>query len=815
MFQNYLKIAWRSLMKQRFFAGINIVGLATGISCCTLISLFVWNELNYDRYNEKVERIYRVNADIKYGGKAELYAVTQAPLAKALREEVPGVETACRFRQWGSRLVKREGTAQNISEERVVWADQEIFDVFTLPLVGGEKASLLIEPNTLVLSESAARRHFGELNPLGQTLILDNQQRYKIMGVFRDIPQASHFHYDFFLTMKGYDEAESPVWLSHNFNTYLVAKPGSNLADIERSLNLTFRKYASPQVQAAMGATLEELETKGDHAKYTLMPLTDIHLFSDLIAEHEPNGSIQYVWIFSAIALFILLIACINFMNLATARSANRAKEVGMRKVLGSVKKQLVGQFLTEAIVMSGIAFLLSVVLTTAGMPWFRQLTDKKIDLPLTSPAFIGLLLAGALLVGLLAGSYPAFYLSAFKPIQALKGTIFPFKNAGSKGTTWMRNGLVVFQFSISILLIIGTMVIQRQLSFIQNKRLGFDKEQVFVLNDANSMGDKFQGFKEQLKAMSEVKILSATCFLPVNSCRSEESLWLEGKGPEQSTLSIQRWQTDYDYLSTMGMEMKEGRYFSKEFSTDSAAIVLNETAVEKFGFDEAIGQRVVTFTDNTLQQTKTYTVVGVVKDFNFSSLRENIGPLCMVLSDGVSSTVSMRLNAGTDIPAFIEKIKTQWMSLAPGEPFSYAFLDERFERMYSSEQRLSAIFRAFGGLAIFIACLGLLALSAFTAERRTKEIGVRKVLGASTASVVGLLSRQFVSLVVVSLLIASPLAWLFMNKWLQDFAYRIDIQWTVFALAGVVAIVVATFTVAIQSIKAALANPVKSLRSE
>ncbi len=810
MLTNYLKIAFRNLRKQRFYAGINILGLSIGIACCLLISLFVWDELSYDQYNEKADRIFRINSDINFGGKREIYAVAQAPLAAALREEVPEVETACRFRQWGSRLLRREGTTQNFNEEKITWADNEIFDVFTFPLLGGEKATLLKDPNTIVISESAAKRHFGELNPVGQNLIIDNETPVKVTGVFQDIPAASHFHYDFFLSMAGLEEAQNPVWLSHNFQTYLVAKPGADPAEIEAKIAAMFKKYAGPQVKMAIGATLEELEAQGSWARYTLFPLKDIHLQSDLVAEHEANSDMAYVWIFSAIALFILLIACINFMNLATARSANRAKEVGMRKVLGSVKQQLVGQFLTEAILMSAIAFALAVFMAEMAMPFFNQLTGKELDIPFGQFAFLGLLLAGAMAVGLLAGSYPAFYLSAFRPIEVLKG-----KLRSNMGGGWLRHSLVVFQFSISILLLIGTGVIYQQLDFIQNKRLGFDKEQILLLGNAGSLGEKFEGFRNSIEALPEVKNATSTCFLPVQSCRSDNTVWIDGKSQDQYSLAMQCWWVDERYLPTMGMEMLDGRFFSKEFATDSAAVVLNETAVKKFGFDKPIGQKINQFNDNTLQSYSTYTVVGVVKDFNYESLRNNIGPLGFFYSPKQRSNLSVRFDATTDVGLFIEKIKNQWDAVSPGLPFDYAFMDDRFKQIYESEQRLGNIFIVFAGLAIFIACLGLLALAAFTAERRTKEIGVRKVLGATTANIFTLLTSEFTKWVLVASLIAVPLAWWAAGQWLENFAYRSELSWWLFASALGVALLVALLTVSFQALRAAWSNPVESLRSE
>ena len=810
MLSNYLKIALRNISKQRFYAGINILGLSIGIACCLLISLFVWDELHYDQYNEKAANIYRVHADINFGGKHEIYAVAQAPMAAALRSEIPEVETACRFRGMGSRLLRREGTTQNFSEENIIWADNEIFDVFTLPLLGGEKSTLLKDPNTIVISESAAKRHFGELNPLGQNMILENETPVKVTGVFKDIPHASHFHYDFFLSMEGLDEAKSPVWLSHNFNTYLVVKPGMDVAVIDQKIAAMFRKYAGPQIKQAMGVSLEEVEAQGSWARYKLFPLTDIHLKSSFIAELEPNSDQSYVWIFSAIALFILIIACINFMNLATARSANRAKEVGMRKVLGSVKQQLVGQFLTEAILMSAIAFTLAVFMSEMAMPSFNQLTDKVLEIPLSSIGFLGLLLAGALGVGLLAGSYPAFYLSAFRPIEVLKGKLQSNMRSG-----WLRHSLVVFQFAVSMLLLVGTSIIYRQLNFIQNKRLGFEKEQVMILGETASLDEKFTGFKNDLEAMPEVNSVTSTCFLPVNSCRSDNMVWPDGKSIDQYSLNMQCWWVDDQYLSTMGMELQDGRFLSKEFTTDSASVVLNETAVKKFGYEQPIGQKINQFNSNELQDYTTYTVVGVVKDFNFESLRDNIEPLGFFYGGDQRSSLSVRFDAGSDIGGFIEKIKNKWDAVSPGLPFDYAFLDDRFARMYQSEQRLGNIFIVFAGLAIFIACLGLLALAAFTAERRMKEIGVRKVLGASTGNIFTLLTSEFTKWVLIASLIAIPLAWWGADQWLANFAYRTEVSWWVFALALAAALVVALATVSVQALRAAWLNPVESLRSE
>ncbi|MCF8243881.1 MAG: ABC transporter permease [Saprospiraceae bacterium] len=810
MFKNYLKIAFRSFQKQRFYAAINILGLSIGIACCLLISLFVWDEMNFDRQNEKFENIYRVTSDLKFGGKREIYAVAQAPLAAALREDVPEVETAGRFRPWGNRLVKKEGTQQNFNEQRFAWADNQLFDVFTFPLLGGDKSSLLTMPNTIAISETAAKRHFGTLNPIGQNLILDNEMPVKVTGVFKDMPRASHFHYDFLLSMEGLDDAKTQSWGSHNYQTYIVMKPGQSVATVEKKISEIFHKYGSAQIKQGTGFSMEELEAKGFWARYTLLPLKDIHLKSNFVAEHEPNSDESYVWIFGAIALFILLIACINFMNLSTARSASRSKEVGMRKVLGSVKKQLVGQFLTEAILMSGFAFLLAVIFASFAMPFFNQLTNKELSLPLTNPTMLSLLFGGVILVGLLAGSYPAFYLSAFKPLEVLKGKI-----QNNIRTGWLRHSLVVFQFTISTLLLVGTVVIYRQLDFIQQKRLGFDKEQLVTINSAGDLASSFEGFRNDIEAMPEVKSATSTCFLPVTSCRSDNTTWIDSEGSDRQHVNLQCWTVDDSYELTLGLEMSDGRFFSKEFKTDSTAIVLNEEAVKKYGFVKPVGRHINMYNDNQMKDFTTYTVVGVVKNFNFENLRDEIGPLAFFYDQAQTGPLTIRLDGNTNISGFIDKIKSKWEASSSGLPFDYAFLDERFTRMYESEQRLGNIFIVFAGLAIFIACLGLLALAAFTAERRSKEIGVRKVLGATSGNIIRLLTSEFSRWVILSNLIALPLAWWGAHRWLENFAYRTEVDWWLMAGAFVTVMVIALLTVSFQSIKAALANPVKSLRSE
>ncbi|SDM58794.1 putative ABC transport system permease protein [Catalinimonas alkaloidigena] len=814
MLRNYFLTAWRNLRKQKGYSFINILGLAVGVACCLLIVLFVQDELSYDRHFPNAERIFRVKSEILFGGNHMYGAVVQDPMAETLARDYPEVEASVRFREQGSFLVRR-GTQENLKEEKVIYADSTLFQVFQLPMLQGNPQQALREPQTLLLSESAARRYFGpELDKgesiLGQTLVLDNEVDYRVTGVVPDLPSNTHFHFDVFLSMVSLEESRQDNWLSHNFVTYVLLTDPAAAPALEAKMPHLIETHILPQAAQVLGVNdTEAFEASGNKLVYTLQPLTDIHLHSDLTAELEPNGSILYVWIFSAIAAFILLLACINFMNLATARAAMRAKEVGIRKAVGSLRQQLVGQFLSESVLVSAVAFVLAVALVQLVLPFYNNFTNKTLTLSLVgTPWTLPLLLVGALVVGLLAGSYPAFFLSAFQPIRVLKGQVV----SASRGA-FLRKGLVVFQFVTSIVLIIGTLVVGRQLQYIQQKKLGFNKEQVLLINDVYAMGNQVQSFKEEIKKLPGVVNASVTGYLPVPSYRNDSPLFPEGNTDQEAAVSMQNWFVDHDYINTFGMEIVAGRDFSVDFPSDSSAILLNESAARAFGFENPIGQRLSSITDFRTGATESLTIIGVVKDFHFESLRQHIGPLGMRLG---RSQGSLSVRAQTrDLPQLITALETKWKALAPGQPFAYSFLDDRFTETYRTEQRLGSIFMAFAGLAIFIACLGLVGLATYTATQRTKEIGVRKVLGASVSQIVLLLSREFALLVGVAFLVSVPLSLWIMHRWLDAFAYRTDLSWQPFALAGGAALVVALLSVGLQSLKAARSNPVRSLRSE
>jgi putative ABC transport system permease protein len=819
MIRNYLKIALRNLSRQRFYSLINILGLALGVAACLLIVLYVNHELSYDRYHTKADRIFRVNGEIKFAGNHYQLAVAPAPLGEALVNEFPEVESAVRFRSRGTYLVKRENATESFREANVIWTDSSFFRIFSVPVLQGDPNNALQNPNTMAISRSAAEKYFKNEVALGQTLMMDNRWPFKVTAVFEDMPTTGHFKFDFMMSLAGLDEAKSANFLSNNFNTYILLRESADPKALEAKFPKMVVKYIGPQAAQLLGGefSMEKFIAGGNKLEYTLMPVTDIHLHSDLTAEVGPNSDITYVYLFGAVAVFILFIACINFMNLSTARSANRAKEVGVRKVMGSMRSHLVRQFLTESILITVFSFILALGVAYVALPFFNSVSQLELVLPFDSINFYLIVFASALMVGVLAGLYPSFFLSAFQPVKVLKGQL----SLGSK-SGFIRGGLVVFQFCISIFLIIGTFTVQSQLTYIQNKKVGFNKDQVIMISDAYSLGDNKQAFKNEVLKNSFISSGTISGYIPVSGgWRNDNTHWPEGSSPTQENMvGLQCWQVDYDYLKTMDMKIVLGRAFSLDYPSDSSAIILNQTAVEHFHLGaDPIGKKIATFAgqnaDGTIDQTKFvyYTVIGVVEDFHFESLRQNISPLGFFIGDS-PGFASFRFEA-KNTQDVINSIEASWKKLAPGQPFQYSFLDESFGRMYASEQRLGQIFAGFAGLAIIIACLGLFALTAFTAEQRTKEIGIRKVLGASVSSIIVLLSKEFGKLILIAFVISVPLAWFAVDWWLKNYTYKVEVGILIYIAAGVFAFVIAWLTMGYQSIKAATANPVNSLRNE
>lgn len=823
MFKNYFTIAWRNIRKHSFYSFINIAGLAIGVAATLVIVLFVIDELNYDSYNDKADRIYRVDAEVKFGGNHFKMTYRSAPEAFTLVHDYPEVETAVRFRSSGSYLVRAADAKDNLKEKNVVWADSTFFKIFSVKVLEGDPVSALKEPSSIAISRRIAEKYFPGKSALGQSLTLDNNYTAKINAVYENIPAASHFHFDIIFSLVGNwpinREAAATTYMNENFNTYILLREGADPKALEKKFPAYLDKYMGPEISKALGEnfTMKKFYESGNKYEMTLMPLRNIHLHSNIKGDLEPNGNITYVYLFGMVAMFILVIACINFMNLSTARSSNRAKEVGLRKVMGSVRSHLVRQFLTESLVVTAFSFLLALLMAYAFLPVFNQLSSKELTLPLTDPMFYLIFAGGSVFIGLLAGLYPSFFLSAFKPVNVLKGHVALGMKSG-----FIRSSLVVFQFVVSVFLIIGTISIYRQLHFIQTKKLGFEKDQVIVVHDAYALRpNNVIPFKNEILKLSSVESATISGYVPVEndwSFRSNSSCWREGLDPvTENLVAFQQWTVDHDYIKTLRLIINKGRAFSLEFPSDSSAIILNETAAKRLGLgDDPIGKRIHTFAedgglnkDNTIK----WTVIGIVDDFHFSSMKESISALGLVVgqSDG-SLCVRFKPESTTDVLSDIEKT---WKHLAVGQPFQYSFLDEDFEHMYQAEQNLGNIFGIFSCLAIVIACLGLFALTAFTAEQRTKEIGIRKVLGASVRSVVLMLSKDFSRLVLIAFVVSSPIAWFAVNWWLEGYTYKAPVNALVYLLAGAIAFSIAVITMGYHAIRAANADPVKSLKNE
>jgi putative ABC transport system permease protein len=679
-------------------------------------------------------------------------------------------------------------------------------------MMAGNKLTALNEPNSIVIDETTAKKYFNSTDVVGKTLYVDNSVNCKITGVIKDIPPQSHFHFSFIRPMHDTYHDDQGDWLSNNYASYVLVRPGVTQESLQNKVNATIDNYLAKQLEQVLHTTATDVKKGGNHFLYPVMPLTDIHAHSNKSYEFEVNGDITYVYIFSVIAIFILLIACVNFMNLSTARSANRAKEVGVRKVAGSSRSHLITQFLTESVLMSFFSLLLALGIAGLLLPLFNQLAGKEMSVfTLFSSWLLPVLIALIMVVGCIAGSYPAFYLSSFQPVQVLKGNIAK----GFKGS-WLRSGLVVFQFFISITLIIGTIVIYNQLNYIRSREIGYNRDQVLVINNTYVLDKQIKTFRQEMLKISGVQSAAVAGSLPTETAHNQNG-WFKDPTLDAKQVTIMTdFYADQDYIPTLGMRMAAGRNFSRDFPTDSSAVIINETASKLLGFKNPLNETLYRpdgYSSDGSFTSKSYHIIGVVKDFNFSSMHDKVGPLIIELGENYGRVV-MRINA-KNIPALISQVQNKWNSMAAGQPFSYLFLDADFNKVYNAEQRTGKLFIAFAVFAIFIACLGLFGLVTYAAEQRIKEIGIRKVLGASVGEIVTMISKDFVKLVLIGFVIAFPVAWWMMNKWLQSFAYRINISWWVFALAGLLTIAIALITVSFQSIKAAIANPVKSLRTE
>ncbi|MCK5149017.1 ABC transporter permease [bacterium] len=803
MLLNYIKTALRNLIKYKGYSFINIVGLGFGVACFFLISLFVRDELSYDKFIPDNDRIHRVVLYAVLNNNTVHGAASCTPLAPALRREFPEVEAVTRSRNYGFPVFRYMDKV--FSEERVFWADSTFFDVFKVEFIHGDVHTALVPVNAIVLTESMAKKYFGDENPIGHSLNADNRRDYLVTGVIPDVPDNSHFHYDFIASLGAYNVDQDDSWLSNNFQTYIKLRADASVEDFEAKVNDYIIAKADPQIRAALGITFAQFLQNGGAYRYYLQKITDIHLHSNLDFEIEPNGNYTYVLIFSIIAMGILLVACINFVNLSTARSANRAREVGIRKTVGSTRSQLIRQFLTEAFFLSFIAVLAALIIAALFLPSFNNLAGKHMELSSivnisTIPSLIGLVL----LIGLLAGSYPAFFMASFQPSSVMQ------RDSGKAGRRAMlRNGLVVSQFAISVILIIGTVVVLRQMQFIQSKDLGFNKDNVLVIHKTDDLADRLGAFKLKLREQSDVISVCNTSNI-MGSTFGNSVYMIPGGSGEESHL-IWTLSTDEYFTETFEIKILEGRYFGKTRQTDVVSCVLNATAAKELGFsDDPIGKELANPGNGDVR----IKVIGVVEDFHFEALNQSIRPLIIFpMRPGQSGRFVFARVEGSDIKGAMTTIESTWSKIALGQAFEYEWFDDRFSRIFLAEARTGQILLAFSILAIIIASLGLFGLAAFAAEQRTKEIGIRKVMGASVTGISLMLVRQFTKFVLISNLIACPVAYFMMKKWLANFAYQAPLSLWIFIMSLVIALMVAVLTVSYQAVRAALRNPVDSLQ--
>lgn len=806
MFKNYLKTAFRNLSRYRGYSFINLLGLAIGMACCFVIMLYIQDEFSYDRYPEQNDRIYRLVLDIQTPDRGDMHiARTPPPWAPSLADDYPEVENYVRIKTpLVSWLVSYPPREKIFHEKGFYFADESIFDFFSFRLLAGDPATALKEPNTLVLTESAARRYFGDEDPMGKSMRLDNAYDFLVTGVMQDVPRNSHITFDIlasFSTLSAvpiYGDVRYATWrngFGPDLYTYLKLQEGYFPEELEKKMPEFLDRY--------IGRVLERLNLKFSPQ---LQALTEIHLHSNLEAEIKANSDIRYIYIFSAIALFVMLIACINFMNLSTARSASRAQEVGMRKVIGAQKKQLILQFFGESIFMAFLALVVALLLLLLLLPLFNSLAGKNLTLSVGNPVIVLLILVITAVVGFLSGSYPALFLSSFQPVAVFRGSL----KAG-RANVRLRKFLVVFQFTLSIIFIIGTVLVYMQLHFVRNKELGFDKEQVVVL----PLGDPrarqiYRTFKDRVLQSPDVLAVSGTSSVPGGLIGF--ALMLPEGASAGEEVTIESFMVDEDFISVMGIDVVAGRSFSREYATDTMeAFILNEAGAKYLGWENLALDKQV-----SLGNFKRGRVIGVVRDFHTKSLHQRIEPLLLHIAPDPDAFLQLVVRiAPGNYERTLKSLEEAWEQVYPLDPFIYSFLDDDFDSLYRTEKQRGRIFLVFSLLAVFIACLGLLGLASFTAEQKTKEIGIRKVLGASTFSIVVLLSWAFLKLVLLANIIAWPLAYFFMLQWLTNFAYRIKINPGIFALAGFLALLIALATVSFQAVKSALADPAASIRTE
>ena len=809
MLLNFLKVSIRNIIRNKTYSIINMLGLSIGMACSILIFLFIFDELGYDKFHTNAHRIYRVGIDATMQGNNIKGYITGAPVGRTFVNEIPEVLQSIRVVKIqfnnSSDVVKYK--ERKFIEEGLFFVDSSYFEIFTVDFIKGDPKKALNTPYTIVLTESTAKKYFLDEDPIGKSINIQNNE-YLVQGIIKDCPMNTHMHYSMLASIVSIPAAGYETWMSNDYSyTYLLLEDNTDIEALKNKMFNVATKYIEPELQNVFGTTIEEFNKAGNTFSYILQPLTDIHLKSHSDYEIEPNSNIIYVYIFSIIAIFILVIAIINFMNLSTARSATRAKEVGIRKVIGAVRRNLFYQFLFESVIMSILSLIIAMIIIETVLPVFNDFTLKNLTLAYMSNVYtLPALILLAVIVGIVSGLYSASYLSGAKILHVIKGKVLSGNNH-----SWFRSFLVIFQFSISITLFICTFIIMGQLDLLKNKDIGFDKRNIVVIEKADKLGNSFNSFKNELEANPLVAHISASSTLPARMfgglpCTVEGDN--SGKSYAPRMVSV-----DYDFADAYKLNIKEGRFFSQDFLSDSTAVVINESTVKEFGLEEpVVGKRLIT---NFYGNVFYWEIVGVVKNFNFRSLHQDVGAL-IITTPYVNNTnvVSVKLN-GEINEGIIRFIKEKWDKFVFDSPLDYTIMEDNFNNLHKQEFKTGNVFTVFSILAIFVACLGLFGLASFIAEHKTKEIGIRKAMGASTLTVIKLLLVQFTKWVLWANVVAWPVAYIFMKNWLNNFAYRVDIQWWVFVISAFLGLLIACLTVSFQAIKAARANPVNSLRYE
>ena len=800
MFKNYLKTGIRNIVKHKFYSFINISGLTIGITAAIFITIYIADELGYDRFHENINQMYRASLHGKLGGQEIHTVATCPPLAAAMVDEIPEVSAACRLRSRSGLIIRLD---ENVYTENVFFTDSNFFEFFTFKLIDGDPKTCLVEPQSIVMTTPMAKKYFGDEPAVGKLLSVgDENDTYKVTGVVEEPPSNSHIKFDFLISASTAEDLVNGMWINNYLNTYFTVYPESDLNNVQSKLDSMVIKYVGPVLAQFLGVSLEELLSQEGAYGYGIGAVKDIHLYSTLQHEMEPVGSVKYIYILSAIGIFLVIIACINFMNLSTAKSSGRARAVGMRKAFGSYKSQLISQFLVESTIYSLASVLIAVALVILLMPQFNLISGKNLDISiLTNPWMITSLILLVIVVGFIAGSYPAFYLTNFEVAEVVKGQ----KSRGAKSGI-IRSLLVTLQFSISIILIICTLLVYRQLQYTQNRDMGFSRENVMCMGNVQRLQNNRQAFKNALQEESNVIVASfSNNVIPgVNNT----TIFRRPEVDEDHIIGV--YFGDYEHVEAMGFHIIEGRNFSRDIPSDSSAIIVNEATVKELGWDNPINEELITFNGPEPQTLK---VIGVMRDFNFQSIKREITPLILRLTNE-SYLMAIRYKNMTADEA-VKMVEAKYRELAPSEPFDYWFLEQSFDELYRAEQRLGTLFTIFTGLTIFIACLGLFGLAAYTAEQRTKEIGIRKAMGASGFSVVKLLSTEFTKYVAIAFLISLVPSYYFIREWLNGFHYRVSWGAGIFIIGGLLALIIALLTVSYQSIKAARLNPANTLRYE